>query len=88
MKKIGNKYTNNTFDGILKIEKILVNDRQKEYGLKTDEVNMITANIINERNPVCYADDPRWANHLYPVYVTEKYIKSKYLGDSMFLKLF
>ncbi|WP_293849848.1 hypothetical protein [uncultured Phascolarctobacterium sp.] len=82
------RYTNNTFDGILKIEKILVNDRQKEYGLKTDEVNMITANIINERNPVCYASDPRWANHLYPVYVTEKYIKSKYLGDSMFLKLF
>ena len=82
------RYTNNTFDGILKIEKILVSDREKEYGLKTDEVNMITANIINERNPVCYAADPRWANHLYPVYVTEKYIKSKYLGDSMFLKLF
>ena len=82
------KYTNNTFDGILKVEKILVNDYQKEHGLETDEVNAITANIINERNPVCYAADPRWSNHLYPVYVTEKYIKSKYLGDNMFLKLF
>lgn len=82
------RYTNNTLDGILKVEKILVNEKQKEHGLTTDEVNMITANIINERNPVCYAVDPRWANHLYPVYVTEKYIKSKYLGDNMFLKLF
>lgn len=82
------RYTNNTFDGILKLEKILISDKQKEYGLSTDEVNLITANVINERNPVCYASDLRWANHLYPVYVTEKYIKSKYLGDSMFLKLF
>lgn len=82
------KYTNNTFDGILKIEKILVNDDENENGLNTEEVDMITANIINERNPVCYGADSRWANHLYPVYVTEKYIKSKYLGESMFLNLF
>ncbi len=82
------KYTTNTFDGILKIEKILVTDEQKEIGLDTEEVNLISANLINERNPVCYGYDPRWANHLYPVYVTECFAKSKYLSDTMFLNLF
>lgn len=82
------KVTNNPFDGILKIEKILINDEQIDNGLDSEEVDLITANIINERNPVCYGTDRRWANHLYPVYVTESYLKSKYLGESMFLNLF
>lgn len=82
------KYTTNTFDGILKIEKILVTDEQIANGLDTEEVDLISANIINERNPVCYGADFRWANHLYPVYVTESFAKSKYLSDSLFLSLF
>ena len=82
------RYTNNAFDGILKIEKILVTSEQRKHGLDSEEVDYITANIINERNPVCYGADKRWANHLYPVFVTESYVKSKYLGESMFLNLF
>ena len=82
------KYTVNTFDGILKIEKILVTDEQVHNGLDSEEVDLISANIINERNPVCYGADSRWANHLYPVYVTECFAKSKYLSDTMFLNLF
>ena len=81
-------YTNNAFDGILKIEKILVTEEQRKYGLDSEEVDIITASIINERNPVCYGADKRWANHIYPVFVTESYVKSKYLGESMFLNLF
>lgn len=81
-------HTYNAFDGILKLEKILVTDEQIENGVDTEEVDWITANIINERNPVCYGDDFRWANHLYPVYITERYVKSKYLSDTMFLNLF
>lgn len=82
------RYTVNTFDGILKIEKILVTDEQIHEGLETEEVDLISANLINERNPVCYGADRRWANHLYPVYVTESYAKSKYLSDTVFLNLF
>lgn len=82
------KYTTNTFDGILKIEKILVTEKQVHHGLDTEEVDLISANIVNERNPVCYGSDTRWANHLYPVYVTECFAKSKYLSDTMFLNLF
>ena len=82
------RYTNNTFDGILKIEKILVTEEQRKNGLDSEEVDYITASIINERNPVCYGADKRWANHLYPVFITESYVKSKYLGENMFLNLF
>ena len=82
------KYTVNAFDGILKVEKILVTDEQRNHGISTEEVDHISANLINERNPVCYGADKRWANHLYPVYVTECYAKSKYLSDTAFLSLF
>lgn len=82
------RVTNNPFDGILKLEKILVTPEQSENGLDSEEVDLITANVINERNPVCYGADRRWANHLYPVYVTESYLKSKYLSENMFLELF
>lgn len=76
------------FDGVLKIEKILVRDIQEEEGMDSDEIDLISANIINERNPVCYGKDSRWAKHLYPIYLTESYIKSKYLSDIHFINLF
>lgn len=80
--------TVNPFDGVLKIEKILVWDKEEEDGLDSDEIDLISANIINERNPVCYGQDNRWAKHLYPIFLTEKYIKSRYLSDSHFINLF
>lgn len=82
------KHTETPFAGILKIEKMLMTGNESENGLETDEIDTITANIINERNPVCYGVDKRWANHLYPVYLTEKYIKSQYISDLHFLNLF
>lgn len=76
------------FAGVLKIEKIMITEDEIENGIDSQEVDLITANIINERNPVCYGKDDRWANHLYPVYLTETFIKSKYLSDINFLNLF
>jgi hypothetical protein len=82
------KHTESPFAGIVKIEKILITENENEFGLESDLVDVITANIINERNPVCYGKDSRWANHLYPVYLTELFLKSKYLSDIHFLNLF
>ena len=76
------------FDGILKVEKILVTEHEQEHGLDSDEIDLISANLINERCPTCYGHDSRWANHLYPVYLTERFIKSNYLGEILFLSLF
>lgn len=76
------------FDGVVKVEKILVSDAENERGLETSEVDNISAWLMNERNPVCYGKDDRWANHLYPVYLTETFIKSRYKGTAHFINLF
>lgn len=84
--------TKTPFDGVIKVEKIMVTDnetrRGRGYGLDTEDVDMISATLINERCPTCYGSDLRYANHLYPVYLTESYIKSLYLSSDVFLNLF
>lgn len=82
------KYTATPYSGIVKIEKMLMTGAENEHGLSSDEIDLISANIINERNPVCYGNDSRWANHLYPVYMTESYCKSRFVSDQYFINLF
>ena len=36
---------------------MLMTGHEAEYGLSTDEIDTITAHLINERNPVCYGKD-------------------------------
>ena len=79
--------TQTPFDGVVKVEKIMM-DEEIEKGIDSDVIDLISANIINERNPTCYGTDRRWANHLYPVFLTESYVKSKYISTEMFLHLF
>jgi hypothetical protein len=81
-------HTDNPFSGVVKVEKILVTQEQKDRGINSEEINLISINLINERNPVCYGADNRWANHLYPVFLTESFVKSQYLSDVFFLNLF
>lgn len=80
--------TRSPFDGILKIEKILVTDEEVTEGMNSELVDTLSAYLINERNPVCYGSDLRWANHIYPIYLTEYFVKSKYLSADSFLHLF
>jgi hypothetical protein len=80
--------TRTPYDGVIKVEKILVTDTEKKEGIKTEDVDNISATLINERIPTCYGSDLRYANHLYPVYLTESYVKSTYMSNEMFLNLF
>jgi len=80
--------TRTPFDGILKVEKILVRDDELNNGMETETVDRLSALIINERNPTCYGTDARWANHIYPIYLTEMFVKSLYLSTESFLHLF
>lgn len=82
------KRTLTPFDGVVKVEKILTDEEIEQGGINTDTVDLISANILNERNPTCYGTDRRWANHLYPVFLTESFVKSKYISTDMFLQLF
>ena len=79
--------TQTPFDGVVKVEKVMM-DEETDTGIDSDVIDLISANILNERNPTCYGTDKRWANHLYPVFLTESYVKSKYLSTDMFLNLF
>ena len=81
------KYTRTPFDGVIKVEKIMM-DEEKDTGIDSEEIDLISATLINERTPTCYGTDKRWANHLYPVFLTESYVKSQYISTEMFLHLF
>lgn len=85
----GKKFTDSPFDGVVKVEKILVTDAELESNkIDSDTVNMLSACLINERNPVCYGTDSRWANHIYPIFLTEIFIKSRSISAETFLNLF
>ena len=81
--------TRSAFDGVVKVEKMLVTQSEREQrAMDSEEIDILSAYILNERCPVCYGNDSRWASHIYPVYLTEKYIKSKYISTESFLHLF
>lgn len=79
----------NAMEGIIKVEKI-ANDRENENisGFNSDEIDTISRCLLHERNVSCYGSDRRWANHLYPIYLTEKLIKSSFVSDLYYLNVF
>ena len=81
--------TRSAFDGIVKAEKMLVTEPERNSGhINSEEIDTLSAYILNERYPVCRDSDARWANHIYPVYLTEAFIKAKFISTSTFLQLF
>ena len=74
----------NSYADVIKVEFILVGD---EDVTETARVDMISNHLINEAYPVCFGKDSRWANHIYPMYVTENYCKSQYINDELMIKI-
>ena len=73
----------NPLAGIIKIE-VLANGNEKDDGLDRDRVDNLSALILSERNVTPYGSDSRWANHIYPIFLTESYLKSGFLSDVYF----
>lgn len=73
------------FSDVVKCEMVIINEDDQ---VETDLINTISANLIKEAYPVCFGNDTRWANHLYPVYLTETFCKSKYFNSNIILNLF
>ena len=71
------------YSDVVKVEIVLTNSKC----VSSSHINLISTHLINEAYPVCFGKDSRWANHLYPVYVTESYCKSKYINDQIIIKL-
>ena len=73
----------NNYADIIKVEMFMPGDKP----INTSLVDSISAHLINEAYPVCYGKDARWANHLYPVYVTENYCKSMFIDEKLIIRM-
>lgn len=74
--------------GVVKIEAYAVGSDEVENGLDQSRVNNISKNILSERNVTPYGKDKRWAVHLYPIYLTESFIKSKFASSNVIMGAF
>ena len=81
------RHTASPFDGVLKVEVILTGDAPYDQVVETEELDLVSANLVMERLPTCYGQDQRWPNHLYPVFLTERYLKSKFMSDTVLMNL-
>lgn len=75
-------------EGVVKVECYAVDAEDKENGLESDRVNVISAHILRERNVTPYGKDPRWASHIYPIYMAETFLKASFMSDTRFSALF
>ncbi|MHC1783973.1 MAG: hypothetical protein AB9891_14670 [Anaerolineaceae bacterium] len=78
----------NPLQGVIKLERYALEQSEIENGLETDIIDTISGFMLNERNVTPFKADNRWANHIYPIYLAEKYIKSCFMSDVHFLALF
>lgn len=67
---------NPALDGVVKIEKIVQSYEHDQDGLDRDVLDTISRHLFEERNVTPYGSDSRWANHIYPIYLTERFLKS------------
>ena len=73
------------FSDVVKCEMLL---EEKGGSIDTHLIDLISANIIREAYPTCYGKDSRWANHLYPIFLTESFCKANYINQNIILNLF
>jgi len=78
----------NPLQGVVKVESFAIEPEEIEDGLSADRIDIISSHILRERNVTPYKTDPRWASHLYPIYLAESFIKASFVSDIRFKSLF
>ena len=68
-------------DGVVKLELFPDNVLDSERGISTDRCDLISRNVLALRHPTTPSTDERWASHLYPIHLTERYIKTRFRDD-------
>ncbi|MCQ2344065.1 MAG: hypothetical protein MJ002_03965 [Paludibacteraceae bacterium] len=71
------------FSDVIKVE-FLMHDA---VPISSQMINNISMHLLNEATPVCFGKDARWGNHLYPIYLTETYCKTKYIFDQKIINV-
>jgi hypothetical protein len=78
----------NPLQGVIKVERYAVDDQEKDDGLDGDRIDVISQHLWRDRNVTPFQADPRWAGHLYPVYLAETFLKRSFRSDAHFMALF
>lgn len=73
----------NNYADIIKVEMYMPDDKI----IPTSLINVLSAHLINEAYPVCYGKDARWANHLYPLHITEMFCKSIFIDEKLIIRI-
>ncbi len=68
-------------DGVVKLEVFPDDATGPEPMLDAGRCDRISSHILALRHPATPSTDSRWASHLYPVYLTERYIKSRFRSE-------
>jgi len=79
---------NYPFSGIIRVEKALIDPQEKEdRKISSDTIDYLSCYLLIERHANPYGSDFRWASHLYPIYLSERIQKEKFLSDHYFYSL-
>ncbi len=68
-------------DGVVKIEVFPDRPTSEAPWMDAARCDRISEHVLALRAPATPNTDSRWASHLYPVHLTERYIKTKFRND-------
>ena len=68
-------------DGVVKIELFPDGDAGDQQPLLAAQCDQISRNVLALRHPTTPDTDRRWASHLYPIHLTERYIRTRFLDE-------
>lgn len=65
-------------DGVVKLEVYAHDGIDPDAQIDSNRCDLISQGVLALRHPTTPATDGRWASHLYPIYLTERYIRSRF----------
>ena len=68
-------------DGVVKLEVFPENPTSDYAIMDANRCEVISSNVLALRHPTTPRTDGRWASHLYPIHLTETYIKKRFRSD-------
>lgn len=70
-------------DGVVKLEVFPENPTSDDAIMDANRCEVISSNVLALRHPTTPRTDGRWASHLYPIHLTETYIKKRFRSDQV-----
>ena len=72
----------NLSDGVVKLELFPQNTGKTSTRLPSARCRRLSQDVLALRHPATPSTDSRWASHLYPIYVTERYLQLRFRSSS------